>query len=133
MDVLEKAVARRAALVAELAKLDNWIQQAKELMEDASALHLTTHSPPVPPTNGDAYVPNKTIVLNACRELIAERKAMPLKALLGELEARGINPGTRTPSIALSVMLSRSDDFKADRKKGGWTLAKGNAPSGANH
>lgn len=140
MDLLEKAIARRAALAVELVKLDSFIRTAKELMEDASALHLAGSNAPsaegqiaVAPTNGDAYVPNKTIVLNACREIIAERKAMPLRGLLGELDARGINPGTSNPAIALSVMLSRSDDFKSDRKKGGWVLAKGNAPSGANH
>lgn len=141
MDLLEKALTKRAALVAELARLDDFIRTAEELIKDASELRLTASSVPlgeglpvaVPPTNGDAYVPNKTIVLNACRELIAERKAMTLQTLLTELEARGIYPGTTTPSVALSVMLSRSDDFKSDRKKGGWMLVKGNAPSGANH
>jgi alkylhydroperoxidase/carboxymuconolactone decarboxylase family protein YurZ len=134
MDLLEKAVEKRAALAAEMARLDNFIRTAKELMADASTLHMTLsgHSETLG-SNGGAHIPNKTKVLNACREIIAQRKVVPLKTLLRELDARGITPGTRKPAIALSVMLSRSDEFQADRKKGGWSIVKNYAPSGANH
>lgn len=65
----------------------------------------------------------KSRVLEISEALIKRAGPIPTKALVDRLEANGLEIGGSDKVLTVSVILSRSDRFKADRSLG-WTLAE---------
>lgn len=65
----------------------------------------------------------KSRVLEISKALIERFGPIPTKALVERLEANGVEISGADKVVTVSVILSRSDRFKADRSLG-WTLAE---------
>lgn len=132
-DLIDLAKTKRAALAAEIAKLDAFIKTAQQLAAESTmtiaSFETTGHSLPFF-EDQPAKVSKKAQVLAACREIVSTLGPQSLSALYAALQSRGIDPGSKDPKGMLSIMLNRSEDFVSDREAGGWTLAKYNAPTG---
>jgi len=116
-DIVQRAKDKRVRLLAELKKLEQWIEMAEDLGEDPMSAAYNSH--PVP-----ERLSKREQVTRFCRDLLSKRGAMSLSQIFDEIQKAGIDPGTSNPKGMLSIILSRSDEFESDREAGGWKLKK---------
>lgn len=63
-------------------------------------------------------------IIEGSKKILEDGKRRFARELLVELANMGVEVGGKNPKSNLASYLSHSDEFQADTKAGGWTLAK---------
>lgn len=147
--VLQKAEARKAELLKELAELDafmamyqrlagNEVARSESALEGAvwDARNQLNHSMTTLATTAAnrlseamlARLPKQAKIEEAVARLLAIRQPMSIAELVDRLSDRGYEIGGNDPKVNLSSILSRSQLFKYSRNDGGWTLTVPSEP-----
>jgi len=123
--------------LSELKSIDAQIEKLKKRKDDlaqfielhnrlfhssgSEVVHFSLHSQGAEADS--PALPAKVRIERACKEILADDVPRQTRALLDELCKRGIEVGGQDKVLALSKILSSSDDFEVDRKIG-WSLKK---------
>ena len=115
---------------AELKAISDQLRSLNERKEDLARFllvydQLAGNAEPPEPEQQPRKETAKERILEAVTSLLADGKPRHTRVLLDSLKALGIEVGGANKLLALSALLSRSEDFEASRKVG-WSLKSTN-------
>ncbi len=104
VDIIMRARTRREQLVAELARLDTFLEMAAELARDGVDTELTERATPRPRQTAPRGVGADTVA--AALDIVRQHGPQATRALLPLIAARGIPIGGKSEIATLSARLS---------------------------
>ena len=126
MNILDQAISELSEIERQLSALNKRREQLRAFVEigatlypQAGAATVTGYAPTVVVSTNSGGTA-KSAIIDATREILTSNGSVHTRDLVPKLEARGIKvPGTNKPNT-VSVILSKSGQFKGSRKHG-WT------------
>ena len=127
MNILDQAISELSEIERQISvlnkrreKLRSFVDIGATLYPQAGALAMNGLAPTVVVSTNSGGTA-KGAIIDATREILSSNASVHTRDLVPKLEARGIKvPGTNKPNT-VSVILSKSGQFKGSRKHG-WTL-----------
>lgn len=120
--VLARAQKKRAALIEEIRRLDQFIQTYKMLDAETLGSNPASGREATEELAQLAFDMKPVTQANAALALLTKYGPMSVKDMLTHLRAQGITIGGKDPANNLSSILSRSDNTAYDKETGLWKL-----------